>query len=332
MLGDIVSQDGTRLKSPTERLERWRSYFDNLLNHDPPTNSPPLLNQLSVPVDPLLSLPPSEAEVEAMIFKLASGKAGGVDMIPAEALKHGGPALIRRITSLLELVWRTDEIPSAWRKAVIVPIFKKGDKSQCSNYRGISLLSVLGKVFTKILHNRIQTHREPVAREEQSGFRAGRSCSDDTFVLRQVLEERIRCGRRTIMVFIDFRSAFDCVHWPALWQSMELERTPPKLVRLVQRLYSESESCVRVNGAHSNYFSVRSGVRQGCTLSPYSSLLRSMTSCAEHSATIVEYNSVVTTSLPIWYLPMTVSSSPKMTPKPPPSWQIYLILPKPLDC
>ncbi len=79
---------------------------------------------------------------------------------------------------------------------MIIPIFKKGNSQECKNYRGISLLSVVGKVVMKIIQNRLQEHREQTSREEQAGFRPHRSCCDQIFSLRQLTEERIRCAKR----------------------------------------------------------------------------------------------------------------------------------------
>lgn len=66
----------------------------------------------------------------------------------------------------------------------------------------------------KIIQSRLQKHREKM--EEQAGFRPGRGCCDKIFALRQLMEERTRCGQRTVIIFIDFKSSFDCVHWPIL--------------------------------------------------------------------------------------------------------------------
>ena len=83
--------------------------------------------------------------------------------------------LLQRLHSLLKLIWHTERIPSAWKKAIIVPILKKGDSQECKNYRGISLLSVVSKVFMKIIQSRLQEHREQTSREEQTGFRPHRA-------------------------------------------------------------------------------------------------------------------------------------------------------------
>lgn len=223
------------------------------------------MDELSAQVD---ESEPSMKEIRTAILDLKNNKAPGIDEVTPEALKYGGEIIVERLHALLRLIWRSEAVPTSWKKAIIIPIFKKGDKTDCKNYRGISLLSILGKVFMKIIHRRVLKRREEAAREEQAGFRPGRSCCDQIFTLRQILEERIRCGKRTIMVFIDFSAAFDSVHRPALWKALEAEGYPPKYIRLLTNTYDGSTSQVRVQGANTKDFSVKTGVRQGCVLSP----------------------------------------------------------------
>ena len=170
--------------------------------------------------------------------------APGIDQVSAELVRAGGDTLLQRLLSLLKLIWHTERIPSAWKKAIIVPILKKGGSQECKNYRGISLLSVISKVFMKIIQSRLQEHHGQTSREEQTGFRPHRGCVDQMFTIRQLMEETIRCGKRTTIVFIDFKSAFDCIHWPTLWKALETEHIPDKIIRLLKATYHGSTSVV----------------------------------------------------------------------------------------
>ncbi|KAK6019872.1 endonuclease/exonuclease/phosphatase family protein, partial [Ostertagia ostertagi] len=181
------------------------------------------------PQEPTHEAAPSMEEVRAAVMSLKNRKAAGVDNVTAEAIKAGGEVLVQRLHRLMCRVWQTEVVPTTWKRSIIVPIHKKGDITECKNYRGISLLSVVGKVFTKIINARLQLHRRSLCRPEQAGFCPGRGCSDQIFALRQLLEERIRCGKRVVVVFIDFRAAFDSVHWPALWKALECEHVPDKI-------------------------------------------------------------------------------------------------------
>lgn len=265
---NIKKADGTFVRSSSERLDRWKEHFEDLLNHDAPQGPPAQPMPTNPPETALSDEEPTAQEVRAAIKSLKNGKAPGADNVTAESIKAGGEVLFKRLHSLIQLIWRTEEIPTMWKKAIIVPILKKGDNRECKNYRGISLLSIIGKVFMKIIQSRLQKHREQTSREEQAGFRPNRSCCDQIFSLRQLMEERIRCGIRTVIVFIDFKSAFDCVHWPALWRTLEAEHVPEKVIRLLQAQYDGSISCVRIRNEQSDEFCVRSGVRQGDVISP----------------------------------------------------------------
>ena len=153
-------------------------------------------------------------------------------------------------------------------KAIISPIYKKKDKMDCSNYRGISLLSLAGKVFCSILHRRMQTHTEHILAESQAGFRPGRSTTDQLFTLRQLAEKYNEKQRPLFCCYIDYQKAFDTVWQDGLWQAMHHLGYPSKVIDLLKALYGTSQSAVRVNGELTSWFSTRTGVRQGCVLSP----------------------------------------------------------------
>ena len=94
------------------------------------------------------------------VRRLQNDKAARDDRIVAELLKSGGETVIDWLTELIQEVWRTRKVPQDWRNATLIPLFKK-DRTQCNNYRGISLLSVPGKVLTLILLERLQAIIEP---------------------------------------------------------------------------------------------------------------------------------------------------------------------------
>jgi hypothetical protein len=92
---------------------------------------------------------PSHLEVEIAIAKLKKYKSPGSDQIPAELIKAGGEMLLSAIHKLINSLWNREELPDQWKESIIVPVHKKGDKTDCNNYRGISLLSTSYKIFIK---------------------------------------------------------------------------------------------------------------------------------------------------------------------------------------
>ena len=133
----------------------------------------------------------------------------------AEACRVNHPCL----ANLLNTVWQKQEVLINWRDGIIIPLPKKGDLSDCDNWRGITLLSVPGKVFPSIVLSRLRDGVEMHLRTEQVGFRPGRSCNDQIFALRQIIEKVTACQKPVMINFIDFRKAVDCLHRPSMWST-----------------------------------------------------------------------------------------------------------------
>jgi hypothetical protein len=129
----------------------------------------------------------TEEELSKAIYSLAHGKAPGGDGIPAEVLQCAKPTLMRHLHTLLCQCREEGSVPQDMRDANIVTLYKnKGDRSDCNNYRGISLLSIVGKAFARVALKRLQLVAERVYPESQCGFRAQRSTIDMIFTLRQL--------------------------------------------------------------------------------------------------------------------------------------------------
>jgi sorting nexin-29 len=121
--------------------------------------------------------------------KIKKQQSTGKYTITAELLKYGGQILLRRIHKLILLIWQKEKIPDECKEGLLCPIFKKGDKLQCNNYRGITLLNVTYKILSNIILKRLSTYTEEIIGEYQCGFRLDRSTIDQIFVMRQVMEK-----------------------------------------------------------------------------------------------------------------------------------------------
>ena len=132
------------------------------------------------------------AEIRTAVKAAPNNKAPGVDHIPADLIKAMGEVGLQWLHRLLNKIWITQETPEDWRNAIIVPIWKKkGSKRDCTKYRGISLLSHTGKIFSKILEKRLRYLIEPQLENSQMGFRKNKSCTEAIFTLRQLVEKTI---------------------------------------------------------------------------------------------------------------------------------------------
>ena len=151
----------------------------------------------------------------------------------------------------------------------LVKIPKKGDLNNCNNYRGITLLSIPGKVFTRILLERIKEAVDGQLRDNQAGFRKNRSCTDPIAALRIIVEQSIEWNSPLLVNFIDFEKAFDSIDRNTLWKLLRHYGIPPKILTLIQKMYDGTSCKVLLEGRLTDSFEIKTGVRQGCLLSPF---------------------------------------------------------------
>ena len=265
----LKAKNGEPIEDKKEQLQRWIQHYSELYSAEKEVN--PELDQAlpSLPVISELDDEPTKQELLEALNSLPSGKATGEDNIPAEVLKENSEVLLQHLHSLLLQCWRQQEIPHKMRNAKIVTLYKnKGDKGDCNNYRGISLLSITGKVFARIILKRLQKLAEQILPESQCGFRAGRSTTDMIFTLRQ-LQEKCREQQKPLYIaFVDLTKAFDTVNRKALYKVLKSIGCPPILLHLIVSFHENMEACVQYDGSISDYFQVNVGVKQGCVLAP----------------------------------------------------------------
>ncbi|KAK3533963.1 hypothetical protein QTP70_034997 [Hemibagrus guttatus] len=168
----------------------------------------------------------------------------------------------------LRRAWRSGTVPLDWATGVVVPHFKKGDWRVCSNYRGITLLSLPGKVYSRVLERRVRPLVEPRIQEEQCSFRSSRGTLDQLYTLHRVLEGSWEFAQPVHMCFVDLEKAFDRVPRGILWEVLWEYGVWGPLLRAVRSLYNRSRSLVRIASCKSDLFPVHVGLRQGCPLSP----------------------------------------------------------------
>ena len=152
---------------------------------------------------------------------------------------------------------------------LIVKLPKQGDLSNCNNWRGITLLSLTSKMFIKIILKRLTKALEQHIREEQAGFRKGKSCSDHIHTLRQILEQREEWNTPLYANFLDFEKAFDSLHRESLWSIMRHYGIPAKIVNIITMLCTDFSAQVIRSNSLIDAFEIKTGVNQGCILSPF---------------------------------------------------------------
>jgi len=133
---------------------------------------------------------PSAAEVQLAIDKLKSHKSPGIDQIPAELIKAGCRIICLEIHKFITSIWKKAKLPEEWKESIIIPIHKKGDKTDCSNYRGISILPNTYKILSSILLSRLIPYAKEIIGDHQCGFPRNRSTIDQIFCILQILEKK----------------------------------------------------------------------------------------------------------------------------------------------
>ena len=265
----LKSSSGDPITDKTKQMERWVEHYSELYSRENIVQQSALDAIEQLPEMSHLDEVPTIEEVSQAIDKLPSGKAPGKDCIPAEAIKCGKASLLEPLHKLLCQCWKEGSVPQDMRDATIVTIYKnKGDRSDCNNYRGISLLSIVGKLFARIALHRLQKLADRIYPESQCGFRSKRSTIDMIFSLRQLQEKCREQHQPLYLAFIDLTKAFDLVSRDGLFKMLPLIGCPPKLLSIIHSFHEDMRSTVQFDGATSEEFEVKSGVKQGCVLAP----------------------------------------------------------------
>ena len=182
----IQDKSGKCLTEKNEFINRWTEYCSDLYNYET-DGDPIVLDCPQIPDEehhPIL-----REEVGAAVKALKMGKSASVDNIPEELVQAGGEAMIDILTTVCNKIWKAGEWPTTWTQSLVITLPQKGNLQLCQNYRTISLISHPSKVMLKITLNRLQPQAEEIIAEEQAGFRAGWSTTEQIFNLRILCEK-----------------------------------------------------------------------------------------------------------------------------------------------
>ena len=206
-------------------------------------------------------------------------KASGGDGIPVELFQILKDNAVKVQHSLCQQIWKTQQFstglekvqfsrPQDWKRSVFIPIPKKSNAKECSNYHTIALISHARKVMLKILQARIQRYVNRELPDVQAGFRKGRGTRDQIANIHWIIKKAREFQKNIYFCFIDYAKAFDCVDRNKLWEIMKEMGIPDHLTCLLRNLYASQEATVRTGHGTTDWFQIGKGVRQGCILSP----------------------------------------------------------------
>ena len=274
-----VKVDDTYSSELDTVLHKWENDFSDLYNKSQLTNNnvnfhDEILKQKQVlensnyfdyemPNNPL-NKSFTYDELIKVLNKLKVNKSVGWDNIPNEILEHKSVSLL--LLKYFQKCFESGLVPTVWLKSVIYPIPKNAKKDPCVplNYRGISLLCCMSKVYSSLINNRITLYcnMSDLLVDEQNGFRQNRSCEEHIYTLTGIIRHQASAP------FIDLEKAFDWVDRDLLMYKLLCYGINGKMYKAILSLYNNTMSCVQINQMLTNWFQVTSGVKQGDTLSP----------------------------------------------------------------
>ena len=246
-------------------MERWVEHYSDIYSREN-TVSPAALDAIEcLPTMDELDSEPLVEELNKAIDSLAPVNDG----IPSDLIKHCKTTLLLPLHEVLFQCWQEGAVPQDMRDSNIITLYKnKGERNDCNSYRGISQLSIVGKVFARVILMRLQKLAERIYPESQCGFRAGRSTIYMIFPLRQLQEKCREQHMPVYIAFIDLTKAFDLVSRDGLFKVLQKIGCPPKLQSLIESFHTDTKGTVQFDGSSSEPFEIRNGVKQGCVLAP----------------------------------------------------------------
>ena len=206
-----------------------------------------------------------------IITSLPPGKWVGVDNLCNEMIMCLIEVCPEIVLKLFNLILKSGEILPEWLMSYIVPIHKGGAKSDPGNYRGVSLMSCLGKFFLSIINKRLTKFcvERGILSESQLGFQQGNRCSDAHLIIHNLIDKYCyKNNRKIYSCFIDLSKAFDTIPRDILLLKLRDVGITGKVFNIIRNIYSSDQACIKVDGKIGKPFKISQGVRQGCVLSP----------------------------------------------------------------
>jgi hypothetical protein len=264
----VLSSEDTKFEPPKPSCDTFLQFFKSMnistVNIEPCISDNIIENEeLNKDVTPEELLP--------CLQKLKTNKACSDDHITNEFLKHSSKKMLQIYALLFNVILNTGIVPTSWTVGTIKPIYKnKGDTNDPNNYRGITILSCFGKLFTSFLNSRLTSYIEKnkILGKEQAGFRESHSTIDHLFTIHALTDIILSEKGRLFCAFLDYEKAFDKVERSFLWQKLLTCNINGKILDVIMNMYSNAKSCVQVGNTKSNFFQTSTGVRQGENLSP----------------------------------------------------------------
>ena len=258
-MGTIKDRNGMDLTEAEDTKKRWQEYTEELYKKD--LHDPDNHNGVITHLEPDIL----ECEVKWALGSFTINKASGGDEIPVELFQILKDDAVKVLHSICQQIWKIQQWPQDWKRSVFIPVPKKGNAKECSNYHTIALISHASKVLFKILQARLQQYMNRKLPDVQAGFRKG--TRDQTANICWIIEKAREFQKNIYFCFIDYAKALDCVDYNKLWEILKEMGITDHLTSFLRNLYAGQEATVRTGHGTTDWFQIGKGICQGCVLS-----------------------------------------------------------------
>ena len=257
----ILDTQGNLKTDRTEIGEVFAEFYEALFRGESGSNTDEQKPFVQIPLV-------TTEEVEEELKAMKSGKAADCKGLVADVVKFAGNGVAKLLAKLFtDLLCPGAPTPSAWKETRLILLYKKGDVHLTGNYRPIALLSILYKLFSRVLCRRLRGILDVQQSVDQAGFREGFSCDDHLFTAEILIQKCAEWNLPLWLSAIDFEKAFDKVDHTYLWQSLRAQNVPENYIHVLGSIYGLQGGSVQTP-VRSRWFDIRSGVRQGDPISP----------------------------------------------------------------
>ena len=252
----------------TMLIKQWKKIFDkghwlNLKAYVPPNQ--PRIDTAMTDMGDI-----REEEISKACKTLKSKKSAGLSDIPNAVLKHAPPILKVILQTWMQSMWESGTTPDEMGWGTISMLYKKGPASNLNNYRTLALGCNLCKLYLKVIEQRLRvmTEKYEILGDCQNGFRQGRRCQDNLYILNRYIQENKSKKENSFLAMLDITKAYDRVHREILWEKMEQLGYPARMMRNLKEIYRYPQGRIEFQGVDTGYLHMPVGLKQGCVLSP----------------------------------------------------------------
>ena len=244
----IKDRNSEDLTEAEEIKKRWQEYTEQQYKKDlhDPENHDGVITHLEPDI--------LDWEGKWALGSITTNKASGGDGIPVELFQILKDDAVKVLHSICQQIWKTQQWPQDWKRSVLIPITKRGNAKECSNYRTISLISHASKIRLKILQARLQQYVNHELPDVQAGFRKGRETRNQIANIRWMMEKAREFQKNIYFCFIDYVKALDRVDHNKLWKILKEMGIPAHLTCLLRNLYAGQEETVRTRHGTTDWF------------------------------------------------------------------------------